>query len=239
MRDQGAGDRRTARGQLERNEEVAASATPQGDGTPDEGEVTTRSADATRDARGTGHADPRARGAQGAAGNAGTAAEDVDPDADALSAEGAEDAAERELAEQRDKYLRLAAEFDNYRKRVAREREETAARAQGEIVRRIMDSLDDLSRVLAVDASTATVESVVHGVHLVENKLRKALTAAGLEVIDPIDQPFNPELHEAVSTEPALSPEDDHTVGRVYQVGYQFGGQLLRPARVVVKQWNG
>ena len=51
--------------------------------------------------------------------------------------------------------------------------------------------------------------------------------------------PFDPTLHEAVTTEPALSPEDDHTVAKVFQPGYRFNGQLLRPARVVVKQWNG
>ena len=54
-----------------------------------------------------------------------------------------------------------------------------------------------------------------------------------------MNQTFDPTLHEAVATEPALSPEDDHVVARVYQVGYLFNGQLLRPARVVVKQWNG
>ena len=54
-----------------------------------------------------------------------------------------------------------------------------------------------------------------------------------------MDQPFDPALHEAVGTEPALSAEDDHIVARVYQPGYVFNGQLLRPARVVVKQWNG
>jgi molecular chaperone GrpE len=67
----------------------------------------------------------------------------------------------------------------------------------------------------------------------------KMLAGVGLEVVDPINQTFDPTLHEAVATEPALSPEDDHVVARVFQVGYLFNGQLLRPARVVVKQWNG
>jgi len=80
---------------------------------------------------------------------------------------------------------------------------------------------------------------VVQGADMVEKKLLKALTSAGLEVIDPVNQTFDPKLHEAVATEPALSPEDDHVVSRVYQVGYLFKEQLLRPARVVVKQWNG
>jgi molecular chaperone GrpE len=79
----------------------------------------------------------------------------------------------------------------------------------------------------------------VQGADMVEKKLLKSLQSAGLQIIHPVDQPFDPSLHEAVMTEPALSPEDDHMVGRVFQSGYMFGSQLLRPARVVVKQWNG
>ncbi len=144
-----------------------------------------------------------------------------------------------ELEEQREKYLRLAAEYDNYRKRTMRERQEAAARGQAEMVKHLIDPLDDLSRFAHLDAATVDAATVVHGAELVERKLRKALAAAGLEVIDPVDQAFDPALHEAIATEPALSPEDDHVVARVYQPGYVFAGQLLRPARVVVKQWNG
>jgi len=148
-------------------------------------------------------------------------------------------AASAELEEQREKYLRLAAEFDNYRKRTMRERQEAAARGQAEMVKQLIDPLDDLSRFAHLDAATVDAATVVHGAELVERKLRKVLAAAGLEVIDPVDQAFDPALHEAIATEPALSPEDDHVVAQVYQPGYVFAGQLLRPARVVVKQWNG
>ncbi len=144
---------------------------------------------------------------------------------------------ERQLDEQRDKYLRLAAEFDNYRKRMARERQETSARAQGELVKRLLDSLDDLGRVSSVSADGASAQAIIEGVDAVRRKLMHALKGAGLEVLEPVDQPFNPELHEAVGTERALSREDDHLVSQVYQPGYVFQGQLLRPARVVVKQW--
>jgi len=144
-----------------------------------------------------------------------------------------------ELVEQREKYLRLAAEYDNYRKRTARERQEAGARGQADMVKQLIDPLDDLSRFAHLDAATVDAATVVQGAELVERKMLKALTAAGLQVIDPVDQAFDPALHEAVATEPALSPEDDHVVARVYQPGYIFAGQLLRPARVVVKQWNG
>ena len=154
-------------------------------------------------------------------------------------ATGAGDEMQRLLAEQQDRYLRLAAEYDNHRRRSARERQEAGARAQADLVKHLIDALDDLSRFAHVDPATVDATTVVQGVELVERKMLKSLSGAGLEVVNPVDQTFDPALHEAVSTEPAAAREDDHVVARVYQPGYLFGGQLLRPARVVVKQWNG
>jgi molecular chaperone GrpE len=74
---------------------------------------------------------------------------------------------------------------------------------------------------------------------MVEKKLAKTLAGHGLEILNPAGAVFDPAVHEAVMTEPAAVPEEDHVVARVFQVGYLFNGQLLRPARVVVKQWNG
>jgi molecular chaperone GrpE len=146
---------------------------------------------------------------------------------------------ERALAEQQDKYLRLAAEYDNYRKRSVRERQDASVRGQAELLRSLLDALDDLTRFAHVDPATTDTKTVVDGVAMVERKMLKALTAIGLEVINPVDQTFDPSTMEAVATEPALSEEDDHVVAKAYQQGYRFNGQLLRPARVVVKQWNG
>lgn len=143
------------------------------------------------------------------------------------------------LAEQRDKYLRLAAEYDNYRKRTARERIESHARGQAELAKQLLDPLDDLGRFAHLDPQTVDAAAVVQGAEMVEKKLLKVLGAAGLEIVNPVNQTFDPTVHEAVATEPALSPEDDHVVSRVFQQGYVFNGLLLRPARVVVKQWNG
>jgi molecular chaperone GrpE len=167
---------------------------------------------------------------------------DVDEQADGdpgATSTTAQIALEQQLAEQQDKYLRLAAEYDNYRKRTARERSEQTSRAQADLVRQLLDALDDLARFAHVDPATADATTVVQGVELVERKFLKTFAAAGLETIDPVNQTFDPQVHEAVATEPALSPEDDHVVARVFQLGYRFNGQLLRPARVVVKQWNG
>ena len=146
---------------------------------------------------------------------------------------------ERRLGDQQERYLRLAAEYENYRKRTIRERSEAHSRGQADLVKQLLDALDDLSRFAHVDPATVEAGTVVQGAEMVEKKLLKALTSAGLETVDPVNQSFDPTHHEAVATEPALSSEDDHVVARVYQVGYLFNGQLLRPARVVVKQWNG
>jgi molecular chaperone GrpE len=141
--------------------------------------------------------------------------------------------------EQRDKYLRLAADHENFRKRAAKERLEAGVRGQGELIGGLVELLDDLGRFSQVDPSTTDARTVVDGVSMVEKKAMKALVAQGLEVVNPVDQAFDVALHEAVATEPAASAAQDHTVARVYQCGYVFKGQLLRPARVVVRQWNG
>ena len=164
---------------------------------------------------------------------------DAMSDVDSTVNDGVVGGVQQQLADQQDRYLRLAAEYDNYRKRTARERGEQTTRAQADLVKQLIDGLDDLSRFAHVDPATTDPVTIVKGVEMVEKKLLKALSSAGLEVVDPINQTFDPTVHEAVATEPALSPEDDHVVSRVYQAGYRFGGQLLRPARVVVKQWNG
>jgi molecular chaperone GrpE len=146
--------------------------------------------------------------------------------------------ADQQIQELRDKYLRVAAEYDNFRKRVQRERQDTSSRAQAELAKHFVDVIDDIARFAHLDAATVDPATVVSGVEMVERKLLKALGAAGFQVITPVDQAFDPALHEAVGTMPALSREDDHVVGQVFQPGYMFNGQLLRPARVVVKQWT-
>ena len=139
-----------------------------------------------------------------------------------------------ELAEAKDRYLRLAADFDNFRKRVQRERTETWARAQADVVANVLDVLDDFSRVTGLDREQATVHDVLDGVVLVERKLLHELESAGLTRVGEAGEPFDPNLHEAVGTLPAPSPDREGTVAAVFQAGYRFGGALLRPARVQV-----
>jgi molecular chaperone GrpE len=143
---------------------------------------------------------------------------------------------QRDLTAERDKHLRLAAEFDNFRRRNLKEKMEAESRGQAELAKMILDPLDDIARFAHVDPAVTESRTVVEGVEMVEKKLDKALRSAGLEPVNPVNEPFDPALHEAVATETADSPDLDGTVSRVYQLGYTFKGQLLRPARVVVRQ---
>ena len=145
---------------------------------------------------------------------------------------------ERELSEWKDRALRAAADFDNYRKRAIRERDEAAGRAQGDVLARIVDVVDDLARVAHLEPAQTTSEALHEGMLAIERKFLKTLEAAGVERIDPAGRPFDPNLHEAVAALPAPSPDKDHTVGAVYQHGYTFRGMLLRPARVAVLTWT-
>ena len=145
---------------------------------------------------------------------------------------------ESQLEETRDRQLRLAAEFDNYRKRVSREKVEQSDRAQASLITRLLDVLDDMDR-LAAGTEGASVESMRQAMGLVDRKLRKELESAGVERIDPVGQPFDPSLHEAVSAVPPPKPELDHTVSATFQAGYRFKGALVRPARVQVYSTQG
>lgn len=142
------------------------------------------------------------------------------------------------LREAQDRHLRLAAEFDNFRKRVARERIELTDRAQAALVMKLLDILDDLDRVAASDPSTPPA-ALLEATTLVDKKLRKELEAAGLDRIDPVGQPFDPSVHEAVSALLPPSPEEDHIVATTFAVGYRFKGNLVRPARVQVYSSGG
>ena len=142
------------------------------------------------------------------------------------------------LAEQKDKVLRQAADYDNYRKRMVRERQEAELKGMSLLIRGILEALDDLGRFAHVDPETTDALTLQQGVEMVEKKLLKSLAGHGLEIVNPVGQPFDPAVQEAVTTAPAESPDEDHLVAQVFQVGYVFNGLLLRPARVVVKQWK-
>jgi molecular chaperone GrpE len=151
---------------------------------------------------------------------------------------GGEAIVESDLAELKDRHLRLAAEFDNYRKRSTRERAELADRAQASFVSKLIDVLDDLDRLVASDPGTP-LPTLREGLSAVDRKLWKELEDAGVERIDPTGSAFDPALHEAVSTTPAPDHSMDQTVSATFQPGYRFKGTLVRPARVQVYSDQG
>jgi molecular chaperone GrpE len=145
---------------------------------------------------------------------------------------------ERELAEWKDRALRSAADLENYRKRAVREREEAFARAPAEVLSRVVEVVDDLARVAHLDPDATASAALHEGMLQIERKFQKVLEASGVERVDPVGAPFDPQVHEAVMTMPAPSAAADHTVGMVFQYGYRFRGALLRPARVAVLTWT-
>ena len=157
----------------------------------------------------------------------------------------AEQQVERDLDElgeakrERDEFLELAqrtrADFDNYRKRVARETSEALARGKAELARELLPVIDNLERALQAGEDPSAHEALIHGVALVHDELRGRLGAAGVEAFDPTGERFDPQLHEALSTRPEEGT-DPGVVVETLEKGYRLDGQVLRPARVVVSQ---
>jgi molecular chaperone GrpE len=140
-----------------------------------------------------------------------------------------------ELQELEDRHLRLAAEYDNFRKRTIRERAHQEARAQADLVKQILESLDDLSRVSDLGSTDHDAAAILDGIRLVEAKLRRALEQMGLKPIEAVGQPFDPELHEAMVTVSTDKPDENEMVSQELAKGYMFKDSLLRPALVQVK----
>ena len=141
---------------------------------------------------------------------------------------------EESLDQARDQLLRTAAEYDNFRKRTARERQEMRARAQADLALNVLEALDDLNRVVTLDLAEASAKDVVDGVEMVERKLLQHLEATGLQRVGAEGDKFDPNDHEAIGMVPTTSVESDGTIATVVQPGYRFGNMLLRPARVIV-----
>jgi molecular chaperone GrpE len=142
---------------------------------------------------------------------------------------------EKERDERLDDLKRVAAEFDNYRKRVARDQQSLAARAHERLVKELLPVLDDLERALeaAADSRESERGRVEDGVRLVHRELQEALAKEGLEEIE-TNGHFDPHVHEALLSQP--SDQEEGAIVDVLQKGYRLGDRVLRPARVVVSQ---
>ncbi|KPK65752.1 MAG: hypothetical protein AMS21_04015 [Gemmatimonas sp. SG8_38_2] len=156
----------------------------------------------------------------------------------APSSEEVIEALSTELEGLEDRHLRLVAEFDNFRKRTVRERAQQETRAQAELARQLLESLDDLSRVSELGSHDHDAAAILEGVQLVETKLRRALEQLGLAPIEAVGKPFDPELHEAMVTVSTDRPDEDEIIAQELAKGYMFRGSLLRPSRVQVKMYR-
>jgi molecular chaperone GrpE len=139
-----------------------------------------------------------------------------------------------ELQEQKDKYLRLFAEFDNFRKRSARESLELRQTAGKEVIISLLDILDDCDRAEKQLWSTDNIDKVREGVQLVFSKLRAALLARGLRAMNSINTDFDVEKHEAITEVPVPDPSLKGKVIDEIQKGYYLNDKLIRHAKVVV-----
>jgi molecular chaperone GrpE len=142
------------------------------------------------------------------------------------------DARAREAAEARDRYLRTLADFDNYRKRVGREREEWRRQAQEQVVREILPVLDNFDRALAAEPG-AQAGGFRAGVELIHRDFLKALERIGVRPFSAVGELFDPERHEAVARVERRDVADQTIVGETLR-GYLFHDRVLRPAQVVV-----
>ena len=143
-----------------------------------------------------------------------------------------EDAKKAEEAES-ERYMRLMAEFQNFRKRVAREKSDIHAYANEKIVGDLLPVLDNFER--ALDTEGGDLEAYAKGMQLIFEQLKKALENAGLEEIKAMDETFDPNVHNAVMTE-SLEEKEDGTVTKVLQKGYKLKDKVIRPSMVAVNK---
>lgn len=136
--------------------------------------------------------------------------------------------------EQKDRYLRLSAEFDNYRKRTLKERSDLLKTASGDTLSGMLPVLDDLERAMASMEKATDVSAVLEGVKLIYSKLQEFLKNKGVVEIDAMNQVFDTDLHEALTKIPAPSEDMKGKVVDVIQKGYKIEGKVIRYAKVVV-----
>jgi molecular chaperone GrpE len=168
--------------------------------------------------------------------------DDLVPDTDALSLTPEEDIrrlrealeAKTLLAEEhRDRYLRAAAEFDNARKRAARERDEYTRYANESLLRELLPVLDNFERALQSARNETTAAAVTAGVELIQRELLRVLEKFGVTSFTSVGQPFDPERHEAIARVPAQGQPEGTVVDETAR-GYLLNGRVLRPAMVTV-----
>lgn len=146
---------------------------------------------------------------------------------------------EGKLAEMNDKYLRLSAEFDNYRKRTMRERGELIKTAGEDILINILPVLDNFERALTAMNNSSDPDAIKEGISLIYNKFKDFLSQRGIKEIDTLNKPFDAELHDAITKIPVTSKEQQGLVMHVVEKGYYLNDKIIRHSKVVVGEYNG
>ena len=145
-----------------------------------------------------------------------------------------EEKAKLELAEMKDKYLRLYADFENFRRRTAKERLELIGTANADTMKNILPVVDDFERAIKSFDATTEVKPLKEGVDLIYQKLYKTLESKGLKPMKTVGLPFDAELHESIAQYPAPSPELKGMVVDEVEKGYFLNDKVIRYAKVVV-----
>ena len=143
---------------------------------------------------------------------------------------------ENESKEWKDKYLRLYAEFDNFRKRNAKERIDLIKSASSDLLKDIIPALDDFDRAISANATNDDIDAVKEGFELIRGKTFRVLEGKGLVAMDSIGKPYDVEHHEAITNIPAPSEDMKNNVVDVIEKGYFLNDKVLRFAKVVVGQ---
>jgi molecular chaperone GrpE len=141
---------------------------------------------------------------------------------------------QNEAAEWKDKYIRLVAEFDNFRKRSAKERLDLIQTAGKDVIVSLLDTLDDSERAQKQLETSTDLQAVKEGLNLVFNKMRAVLQAKGLKPMESIGKDFNPDMHEAITEVPAPTEKLQGKVLDEVQKGYYLNDKIIRFAKVVV-----
>ncbi|MBQ3714338.1 MAG: nucleotide exchange factor GrpE [Fibrobacter sp.] len=162
-------------------------------------------------------------------------AETADQPADQApeSTESAEDVLKAELAAANDRNLRLMAEFDNFRRRSAKEQLELIETANGKLLEKLSEVQDNFERAFASENKAQDLEAFEKGMQMIYNQFAKILTDAGLEQIDPTGAEFDPNMHEALMQQPSETVPEGHVV-TVFQKGYKLKNKILKTAKVIV-----
>lgn len=138
------------------------------------------------------------------------------------------------IEEQRDKYLRLSAEFDNYRKRTMKEKAELILNGGEKSISSILPVIDDFERAIKTMETAKDVKAVKEGVELIYNKFMAVMAQNGVKVIETKDQPLDTDYHEAIAVIPAPSEEQKGKILDCVQTGYTLNDKVIRHAKVVV-----